>query len=149
MKRSFLLAVLMIHAPLSFAERPAPDPVEARIQSELLAPLAAKERQQSRFSRARLPAQERRARVLDEAPRTDAQGDIFYTFAVDARHGVRPVGDDEGWRLATVKGCVYVTGGIFVQNGERHRPAAFLLGKNLEPVAEHVCRPAAVQTAAR
>jgi hypothetical protein len=128
---------------MSFAGSPAPEAaaIEARVKSELIQPLAAKERNQSRFSRARLPAQERRVRLLDEKPRTDGEGAAFYTFAVDARHGVRPVGNDEGWRMATVTGCVYVTGGIFVQNGDRHRPAAFLLGKNLKPVAVHVCRP--------
>ena len=67
-----------------------------------LAKLAAKEREQSKFSRARLPAQERRVRLLDEHPGVDAAGQAFYTFAIDARHGIRPIGDDGGWRKAAV-----------------------------------------------
>jgi len=146
-----LLLALSIFARVSFAAPPetvaAADPkaAQARVQSALVEPLAAKERDQSRFSRARLPAQERRVRILDEKPRTDAQGGVFFTFAVDARHGVRA--DDAGWKLAAVGGCVYQSGEVFVQSGERHRPAAFLLGKNLKPVAEHVCKPATLAAA--
>lgn len=115
---------------------------EARVQHDLLEPLAAKERDQSRFSRARLPAQERRVRILDEQPRRDARGDAFLAFAVDARHGVRALGPEDGWRRGAIAGCVYVDGRVFVQSGERHRPAAFLLGKKLKPVEAHICTAA-------
>ena len=147
MKRLSLLAVAVLtFARASFAGAPPPDAAataEARIKSELVEPLAAKERDQSRFSRARMPAQERRVRVLDEKPRIDAQGAAFYTFAIDARHGVRGLSDeDNAWKLSAISGCAYVDGKIFVQNGERHRPAAFLLGKNLKAVDEHICRAA-------
>ena len=109
------------------------------MRTALVEPLAAKERDQSRFSRARMPAQERRVRVLDEKPRTDAQGGTFHAFVIDARHGVV---EEAAWRLATISGCVYSDGKVFVQSGERQRPAAFLLGKNLKPVEEHVCKAA-------
>jgi hypothetical protein len=75
-------------------------------------------------------------------PRTDARGGAFYSFAVDARHGVRGLAGEEGWRRAAIAGCVYVDGQVFVEKGPRHRPAAFLLGKKLEPVDAHVCRAA-------
>jgi hypothetical protein len=144
MKRLLTFALLLTSASLSFAESSAPDAqaAEARVKSGLLEPLAAKEREQSKFSRARLPAQERRVRV-DQTPQIDARGAVFYTFAVDARHGIRRK-DDEGWKMATVTGCAYANGDLYVKNGERHRPAAFLLGKNLKPVAEHICAAATV-----
>lgn len=113
---------------------------EGRVQRELLGPLAAKERNQSQFSRARLPAQERRVRILDEEPRHDARGAAFLTFAVDARHGKRGLADDAGWRSAAITGCIYVDGGLFVQSGERHRPADFLLGKKVPQGEEHLCK---------
>ncbi len=118
---------------------------EALVQRELLQPLAAKERDQSRFSRARLPAQERRIRVLDDQPRKDTAGNAFFTFAVDARHGVYALaeGDEAHWRPATITGCVYLSRGeVFVKSGDRYRPAAFLLGKNLKPAAEPICQGA-------
>jgi len=95
-------------------------------------PLAAKEADQSRFSRARLPAAERRVRILDEG--RDAKGDAFFAFAVDDRHG------GSSWRVAGVTGCVYAgRGDVFVKMGEQHRPAAILLGKNVKPVADYLC----------
>jgi hypothetical protein len=146
-----MLAVLIcapaILAPPVAAEGlPESKEAGALVQRALLQPLAAKERDQSRFSRARLPAQERRVRVLDQQPRKDAAGDAFFTFAVDARHGLYPVaeGDEASWRPGTITGCVYVERGeVFVKSGDRYRPSAFLLGKNLKPVAETICRPAA------
>src|SRR5262249_32467587 len=115
--------------------------VASLVQHKLLEPLAKKEREQSSFSRARLPAQERRVRVLDDEPRHDARGDAFFTFAVDARHGLAPVARNEAWREATVTGCVYVgRSEVLIKSGERYRPAAFLLGKRLEPVDQELCR---------
>jgi len=128
------------------AEGVAPAPgattAEALVRSQLVEPLAVKERDQSRFSRARLPARERRVRILDDQARTDARGARFFSFAIDERHGFGPVtGDDAAqWRLATVTGCAYVERGeVFVKSGDQHRPAAFLLGKNLKPTAAPVC----------
>jgi hypothetical protein len=141
MKRLSMLALLLF-TRVALAESPAPEKAAGElVRHQLVEKLAAKERDQSRFSRARLPAQERRVRILDEKSGVDAGGKAFFAFAVDARHGIR--GDDEGWRLATITGCAYVEGGeVFVKIGEGHRPAAFLLGKKLAPVADPICKPA-------
>jgi zona occludens toxin (predicted ATPase) len=123
---------------------------EALVSRELIGPLAAKERNVSRFSRARLPPQDRRVRILDEQPRKDAQGSAFVRFAIDARHGIyaRAADDESRWRLATITGCVYVDRNqVFVKNGDEYRAAAFLLGKNLKAAAESTCQPLRSQLA--
>src|SRR5262245_11665941 len=120
MHRLALLAVLVFVIPI-LARPSAADPKERQpappdaaraaavlVERELLEPLAIKERQYSRFSRARLPPDERRVRVLDEEPRLDARGDAFFRFAVDARHGVPGLAGDEAWRLGALTGCVYL-----------------------------------------
>lgn len=115
----------------------------AVVQRVLIKPLAAKEDDQSRFSRARMPAQERRVRILDDELHRDASGKTFVTFAVDARHGLMPADNDSGWRRDAITGCVYVDGSaVFVKSGDRYRPAAFLLGKNVKPAAESTCQVA-------
>jgi len=61
----------------------------------------------------------------------DKQSREFLTFAVD----IRFVGESD-WREDDVVGCVYrASGNIYVKIGEAYRPAAFLLGKNVQPVA--------------
>lgn len=144
----------MILAPPAAAEEPPASVgsknAEALVQRVLLQPLAVRERDQSRFSRARLPAQERRVRVLDDKAEKDATGDGFFAFAVDARHGVFPLADDDAasWRLAAITGCVYVERGeVFVRSGDSYRPAALLLGKNLKPAAQHICQGAPTEVA--
>lgn len=121
----------------------------ALVSNELLQPLAEKERSRGRFSRARLPAQERRVRILDEQARKDTRGNAFVGFAVDARHGLRAVAaDDASWRKATITGCVYLDSGeVFVKKGDQYRPAAFLLGKNLKAAAAGTCQPESAQLA--
>ena len=148
MKRLALLAFAPLLLVRSAAADGKPAAPEAVIQKVLIQPLAAKERDQSKFSRARMPAQERRVRVLDAQPQIDAKGNAFYTFAVDARHGIRNRNDDAGWRLATHTGCAYVEGGeVFVKVGDGHRPAAFLVGKKLKAAAETTCRAATTDVA--
>jgi hypothetical protein len=153
MLATFAFARMLLASPVSAEEVPPPDAKAARalVERELVQPLAAKERDQSRFSRARLPAQERRVRILDEEIRKDAAGNAFFTFAIDARHGVFGPADDESqWRRAAVTGCVYVERGeVFVKSGDRYRPAAFLLGKNLKPAAEPTCQDVIVAQAPR
>ena len=115
---------------------------EALVQRALIRPLAAKEADQSRFSRARMPAQERRVR-LDGETHKDAAGNTFVTFAVDARHGIVAKDDEASWRRDAITGCVYVDRSeVFVKSGDKFRPAAFLLGKNLKPAAETICQEA-------
>jgi len=138
--RHLPLLALLVFARTALAE--APPPAQARaeslVKSELIEPLTKKERHQSKFSRARLPPEERRVRILDEQPRPDGHGGAYVSFAVDARFGMLDDGED-GWNVS-VTGCVYpATGKVFVKIGDRHRPADFLLGKNRKPVAEYIC----------
>lgn len=141
----------MTLASLSFAQAPADRAkAEQLIEKDLLKPLAAKEEQRSRFSRAGLPPQVRRVRVLDQEVKKDAQGGEFLSFAVDAKHGADWLdeGEPNPWRENAMTGCVYpATGEIFVKSGKQHRPAAFLLGKKVKPAEAHVCEATATQVA--
>jgi len=92
------------------------------------------QKQVRRFSRERPPPRETRVRVLQNTTSIDKSGRAFVPFAVDVRFG------DE-WQ-DDLAGCVYRgSGEIFVKRGDSYRPAAFLLGKNVEPVAG-VCEAA-------
>ena len=115
----------------------------ALVSHDLVQPLTAKEDKQGRFSRGRLPPQERRVRILDEKPRKDADGVAFLRFAIDARFGYVAKDDESQWRRDTITGCVYLERNqVFVKKGDRYRPAAFLLGKNVKAAAESTCEPA-------
>lgn len=140
------VVAILLFSHLTFAESPpeqsaaSPEvkPAEALVQSALLQPLARNERKRSRFTRAALPPQERRVRLLDQAPRQDAQGRPYVRFAVDARHGRRA---DAPWRLDAITGCVYLEKGeVFVAKGEQFRPAKFLLGKYAKAAGSATCR---------
>lgn len=121
---------------------------QALVGRELTQPLAAKESQRSRFSRAAAPQRQLRVRILDEQPSKDAVGNAFVRFAVDARYGFRGPDDDDGWRLDTFVGCAYPDRSqVFVKKGDEYRPAAFLLGKNVKAAAETTCQPAGPQLA--
>ncbi len=75
-------------------------------------------------------------RVTQTTESRDKNGRTYLTFAVDARFG------DAEWKENDIVGCVYKgSGEVFVQRGDSYRPAAFLLGKNVEPVPG-VCVPA-------
>jgi hypothetical protein len=155
MKRLSILAVLLF-SHLTFAEptaasgTPEVKSVEAKsavalVSHDLVQPLIAKEDKQGRFSRGRMPPQERRVRILDEKPRKDAGGVAFMRFSVDARFGyLAKTSDDESqWRRDTITGCVYLERNqVFVKKGDSYRPAAFLLGKNVKAAAESTCEPA-------
>jgi zona occludens toxin (predicted ATPase) len=153
-----MLAIL-ISSRMTFAEPAANDPppepksseakaAAALVSRNLVQPLAAKDGKTSRFSRARLPPQERRVRLLDEQPGKDALGSAFMHFAIDVRHGIRADNDESHWRLADITGCVYVDSSqVFVKKGDEYRPAAFLLGKNLKAAAATTCQPAPAQLA--
>ena len=107
--------------------------VERRVEDGLLKPLA--EQESSRFSRARPPPAERRVRVTQTTASVDKEGRPFVPFAVDVRFGGE-------WHENDIVGCAYTkSGNLFVKRGDAFRPAAFLLGKNVEPVAG-VCAPA-------
>ena len=99
-----------------------------RIDEGLVKPLANREGG-SRFSRGRPPPRERRVRVLESTLSRDKNGRGFVPFAVDARFG-------SDWRQNDIVGCAYrESGNLFVKYGDAYRPAAFLLGKNVGPVA--------------
>lgn len=134
MSRRFLVsfvAVLLLVPSLGWAaESSLSEWVQNKVQEGIIKPLA---RQRSRgFSRSRPPPQQRRARVLSSALLRDKAGRGFVPFAVDIRHGSE-------WHEDVV-GCAYRDSGkLFVKVGDSYRPAAFLLGKNVEPVAG-VCK---------
>jgi hypothetical protein len=74
-------------------------------------------------------------RVIQATALTDKSGRAFVPFAIDVRFGGE-------WRENDIVGCVYRgSGALFVKYGDQYRPAAFLLGKNLDPVAG-VCEAA-------
>ena len=127
--------VLSLLPSLAWAAEPLEATVKRQVDEGLIKPLAAKELDDGKFSRARMPPRERRVRVIDATATPDKDGREYVAFAVDVRFG-------KEWRENDVVGCAYVkTGDIFVKRGTEHRPAAFLLGKNVAAVAG-VCAPA-------
>ena len=162
MKRKLIFALLTL-ASLASATPPAAEGAQPNevtpaaksiVQKELTKPLAAKEEARSRFSRAILPAQARRIRVLDEQLKKDAKGHAFVTFAVDARHGYGVSDDEEAkesaWRKDTIVGCVYADSGeVFVKKGDEFRPASIMLGKKTKPAAKHICQSETTQLVAK
>ena len=152
---TLLTSTLAFAAPLiSEASEPTSAQVSAEkvVQTKLVQPLAAKESERSRFSRARLPPQTRRIRVLDSEPKKDGEGAAFVRYAIDARYGFMALevdGDSEGgWRKDTIVGCVYVDKGeVFVGRGDNFLAAAVLIGKKAPAPAAHVCKSADVQLA--
>lgn len=154
MYRSLSIALLFTstlafaNPPTPKADTPAPTPVQDEaakvVQTKLVQPLTAKEGERSRFSRARMPPQARRVRVLDAEPKKDSSGAAYMAFAVDARHGFAVLDvddDDKGWRKDTLTGCVYVQSGeVFIKRGDDFMAAAMLLGKKSPAPAAHVCK---------
>jgi len=119
--------------PLAHADEPASSKwAKDCVQHRLLSPLAEQESKRPRFSRAAPPPDERRVSVLATAFSKDQKGREFLPFEVSARHG-------EDWHIA-ITGCVLRgTGDVFIQVGDEHRPAAYLLGKDVE-AAPGVCQ---------
>ena len=104
-----------------------------RVEAGLLKPLAAVERDASRFSRSRPPPGQRRLHVTQNTATRDKSGHSFVPFTIDVRFGRGE------WREADIVGCVYVgSGDLYVKRGDDYRPASFLLGKDAEP-APGVC----------
>ena len=135
--RWFGLCVLALLLVPSFAsaDEPLVSVVQRRVEKALLEPLAQKEKERSRFSRARMPPQERRVRVTQTTTTLDASGRAYMAFAVDVRRG-------NEWHENDVVGCAYTqTGALFVKRGDEYRAADILLGKDAD-VAPNVCTPA-------
>jgi hypothetical protein len=107
--------------------------VQRRVDDGLIKPLAKLE---GRFSRSRPAPHARRVRVIQSTVSLDKSGRAFVPFAIDVRFGSE-------WHDDDIVGCVYrESGDLFVKKGDSYRPSAFLLGKNVEPVAG-VCEAAA------
>lgn len=136
---------------VAFATPPASETASRRtarslVERTLLEPLAAKERQRSRYSRVAQAPQVRRVRVLDTEPRKDRDGAAFMAFTVDAQHGL----GGSKFRNDTLDGCVYLESGkVFVSREDTHLPAEALLGKRTPPAAGHVCHSAATEVASK
>jgi hypothetical protein len=108
--------------------------VQHRVDAGLVKPLAKAEG--SRFSRVRPPPHERRIRAPQATASVDKSGRAFVPFAVDVRFG------SAEWHKDDIVGCAYrEKGELFVKVGNAFRPAEFLLGRNVEPVAG-VCEAA-------
>ena len=150
---SFTLALVVAIAQ-AFASHPPPlsakssaahdSPAKAMILTKLLEPLEKKEANRSRFSRAAMPPQARRIRILDEAPRTDAQGRSFVAFAIDETRFGAPAGEEipeSSWFKDAIKGCVYPQiGEVLIQRGETYYASAMLLGEAPPTAPAEVCR---------
>ena len=136
--RSFFSCVLVLSLVPSLASADEPSLAERaqrRVETGLVKPLAEQETP-SRFSRARPAPRQRRVRITDTTATLDKSGRAFVPFAIDVRFG------GSEWRENDIVGCVYsASGDLFVKKGDAYRPAAFLLGKNVEPVAG-VCEAA-------
>ena len=101
--------------------------MQRRVDEGLVKPLTEKET--SRFARVRPPPRERRVRATQASVAIDKSGRQFVPFAIDVRFGAE-------WHKDDIVGCAYRgRGELFVKRGDAYRPAAFLLGKNVEPVA--------------
>ena len=126
---SFVCAFALSSIPsLAPADEPSiAERAQLRVETGLVKPLA--ERESTRFSRARPAPRERRVRITSSMLNSDKSGRPFLPFAIDVRFG-------SDWRENDIVGCVYTpNGGIFVKRGDSYRPAAFLLGENVDPVS--------------
>ena len=124
----FWCALVLTSAPLlASADEPSITWAKHRVDEGLVKPLAAREKS-GFFSRERPPPHQSRVRTPDPE-QTDPSKRVFASFAIDVRFG------NDAWREDVV-GCVYKdTGKIFVKLGDEYRPAAILLGKNVDAVS--------------
>ena len=138
MRLSLLAAVIVLSSNLASA---GSDTASALVNEKLVRPLVAKEANQGKFSRARPVPAERRVRIVDDKPQTDAAGNAFFTFALDERHGWSDDKDESSWNKATMTGCVYVDRKeVFIKRGKAFHPAAAALGKKTKAAPEATCR---------
>ena len=142
MRLSLLAAVLVLSSNLASA---GSEPTATSLVNEkLIQPLAAKDSDRSKFSRARPMPSERRVRIVDATPQTDAAGSSFFTFAIDERHGWADAKDEASWNKATMTGCVYVDRKeVFIKRGNAFHPASAAVGKKTKAAPESTCHAAA------
>jgi hypothetical protein len=150
MRHHLLVAVTIVLASnLAWAGSKTAPTTVALVNERLIQPLVAKEREQSKFSRARLPPSERRVRMLDDKEQQDSAGDGFFTFAVDARRGWSDDNGDAKWTKAAITGCVYLARGeVFIKRGNAYHPAVAAVGKKTKAAPDRTCRTA-TQVSAR
>lgn len=143
MRRPLLiLAIIALASNLASADPSSAPTAVSYIETQLVRPLAVKERDQSKFSRARLPPAKRRVRVTDEKPQLDSTGEAFVTFAIDARTGWSDE-NEAAWNKAAIVGCVYTARGeVFIKRGNAFHPAAAALGKRTRPAPATICHAA-------
>jgi hypothetical protein len=118
---------------------------EELVQERFVRLLAAEYSARPRFTRARLPPQAMRVRMLDSAARSDAEGGAYIRFAIDECHGANAIGKGHGdecdWHRDRLTGCVYMkSGDVFVRRGDEMLPAALVLGVQVSAAPVHVCR---------
>jgi hypothetical protein len=134
------LLVLGVLCTPALAGEPAPtakDPTTAAVERRLLEPLRKHEAKRSRFSRARRPPAERRVRVLDKVAGVDANGDAFFSFAVDERYAR----GEDAWHADSIVGCYYPRdGAIYVKWSDGYRASKVLLGKRAKDAPDATCR---------
>jgi hypothetical protein len=132
-----LLSILLTSGTASLAradDGPSPSEIQSSVEERFVVPMSRWQERRSRFSRARIPPQERRVRVTTPALQRDERGEAFASFAVDARFR----GSKE-WGEGLV-GCVYPSSGdIFVQYGDHYVPGALLYGKKSLDAPAGVC----------
>jgi hypothetical protein len=120
------------------------------VEKQLVTPLAQKEAGQNRFSRAYIPPQARRVRILDRVLATDGRGAQFVAFAVDEHSGMlspRAADDATRWRKDAIVGCVYpALNEVFIKRGDKFFGAALLLGRKTPAAEDVVCRVAPART---
>ena len=116
---------------LAWADEPALVTwTKRRVDEGIVKALVKRESSRSRFSRDRPPPHERRVRVPQTTASSDKAGREFVPFAIDIRWG------DGEWQQDDIVGCAYrKSGDLLVKVGDAYRPAAFLLGKDVQPVA--------------
>lgn len=130
--------VLSLIPSLAMAE-PVVQWAKQRVEQGLIQPLTQMEQKRSKFSRARIAPPQRRVRILQTAYSVDEKGHKFIPFAVDAGYGGE-------WQNDDITGCVYQgSADLFVKIGDEYRPAAFLLGKEVDAVPG-VCEGAPPQS---
>jgi hypothetical protein len=143
MRLSLFAAAIVLSSTLASAGSNADSKATTLVNERLIQPLAAKEQDRSKFSRARPAPSERRVRFVDDTPQHDTAGDAFLTFAIDEHHGWSDSASDENWTKSTMTGCVYVDRGeVFIKRGNAFHPAAAAVGKKTKAAPERTCHAA-------
>jgi hypothetical protein len=140
-----LVFLKVIHPIPAEAADPLVTSAQSVVQAKFLDPLQKMESNRSRFSRAVLPPQARRVRILDNTPQADREGRLFLSFAVDESRSFgiekdKGVAEDQ-WFKNAITGCVYPqTGDVLVKLGEAYYASSVLLGRSTPTSPADVCQ---------